>query len=64
MKADLELYFVSDLGVEIRVIANVESLEIKTKDGDHESRVCLTSDDALELAKMLVAASEHKNEQD
>ena len=62
MKADMELFYVSDLSVELRVVANIESVELRFKDGDNKSSFVMTAVDAEELSKMLSLAAKHHRE--
>ena len=59
MKADMELFYVSDMSVEIKVVANIESVELKFKDGDNNEHFVMSADDAEELSRMLSCAAKH-----
>lgn len=59
MQSDLEYYYISDLGVSIKVTVNLEGIEVETKDGDKSNRFMLTCTDAKEFSEMLSRGAEH-----
>lgn len=70
MKADLRYYYVGDLTPEMKVTANIESVDLEHREASVRApngpvqefawnRLLMTPEDARELATMLLKAADH-----